>query len=247
LKLTAFLKLAERFILSNYDYAHRGLWSALGPTENSLEAFMLAANNGFGIEFDVRPSRDGVPLIYHDLSLKRLTKLAGDFENYDAADLVDLPLIGGGEIISLQTLLENWPTRAPLLCELKIDGDTDPIEFTRNVAKQMSAYNKPAAMMSFSAEAVEAIPADIQRGQLIDASANIGRAAFEAALSKYTQERCDYIACHVSDSERAVTPMPICVWTVKDAATYAHLSGHVDAQIFEGFDPRLVSSEQRNT
>src|SRR5215813_13746554 len=49
---------------------HRGA-SALAP-ENTIAAFDLALKSGAdGIEFDVRLSRDGVPVIIHDETLRR--------------------------------------------------------------------------------------------------------------------------------------------------------------------------------
>ena len=49
---------------------HRGA-SAIAP-ENTLAAFSRAMLDGAdGIEFDVRLSRDGVPVVIHDASLRR--------------------------------------------------------------------------------------------------------------------------------------------------------------------------------
>src|SRR6185436_15775814 len=49
---------------------HRGA-SAVAP-ENTLAAFTRAILDGAeGIEFDVRLSRDGVPMVIHDASLRR--------------------------------------------------------------------------------------------------------------------------------------------------------------------------------
>lgn len=51
--------------------AHRGA-SALAP-ENSLAAFERAINDGAdGLEFDVRLAKDGVPVVFHDASLRRV-------------------------------------------------------------------------------------------------------------------------------------------------------------------------------
>jgi glycerophosphoryl diester phosphodiesterase len=52
--------------------AHRGA-SELAP-ENTLAAFRRAIEDGAeGIEFDVRLARDGVPVVFHDATLGRLT------------------------------------------------------------------------------------------------------------------------------------------------------------------------------
>ena len=51
--------------------AHRGS-SALAP-ENTLASFQKAIEDGAeGIEFDVRLSKDGVPMVFHDASLRRI-------------------------------------------------------------------------------------------------------------------------------------------------------------------------------
>lgn len=55
---------------------HRGA-SAVAP-ENSIAAFEAAIAAGAdGIEFDVRLSRDGVPVIIHDDTLQRTHGLRG--------------------------------------------------------------------------------------------------------------------------------------------------------------------------
>lgn len=234
-------RLAEPFILSDFAYAHRGLWRPNGATENSLEAFLLAAENGLGIEFDVRPSADDVPVIFHDATLDRMTSETGRFEERDSSAIIGLSLTGGGSIISLATLLEAWPRETPLLCELKIDGATDPVGFTRDVAKMMSAYRGPAAMMSFSKTAVRAIPKDIMTGQLIDALVQRG----VADLSKLMHADTNYYACHVDDVPSPSIQMlrersPLITYTVTSEAACTALSDLTDSQIFEGFDPGLA-------
>jgi glycerophosphoryl diester phosphodiesterase len=58
---------------------HRGA-SAHAP-ENTLAAFEQAFDGGAdGIEFDVRLSRDGVPVVIHDASLRRTTRREGIVE-----------------------------------------------------------------------------------------------------------------------------------------------------------------------
>ena len=232
--------LAKRFTLSDFAYAHRGLWTPAGPAENSLRACLAAAEAGLGIEFDVRPSADGVPMVFHDAILDRMTSETGLFETYSAVELEAMSLNGGGAIFSLATLLADWPGMTPLLCEMKIDGATDPAEFAHTVGQILSAYNGPAAAMSFSARAVAALPESLIRGQLIDAKKHSGEDAFNARLGKITPAHADYIACHTSDARdvRAYADtcdLPVIVWTVKDPETCSRLKSIVDAQIFEGF------------
>lgn len=234
-------RLAEAFAISDFAYAHRGLWRANGPPENSLEAFLAAAEQGLGIEFDIRPAADGVPIIFHDPTLDRMTEQSGQVEARPSEALIGVPLKGGGEIISLATLLNAWPAETPLLCELKIDGATDPSALAISVSEQLRIHSGPAAMMSFSKKAVAAIPREIMKGQLILPSQHTD----EKELAATPTTDVDYLACHVSDAENASlqaarTTRPLVTWTVKNETACESLAPLTDSQIFEGFDPMLA-------
>ena len=58
--------------LTAQPYAHRGLHGP-GVPENSRAAFAAAVARGHGIELDVQASRWGVPFVFHDETLDRLT------------------------------------------------------------------------------------------------------------------------------------------------------------------------------
>jgi len=237
------LRLAERFNLTDFAYAHRGLWSETGPPENSLAAFDAASKLGLGIELDLRPSSDGVPMIFHDPVLDRMTQTSGDFAAHSASELSQIDLIGGGNIPTLTTLLEQIDPKTPLLCELKIDGDTEPEAFTRRVAEILDGYAGRAAMMSFSEIAVETIPKSIMRGQLITPSSN----AVEMSPSPASIQSVDYIAPHISDAQNEElqalrATYPLITWTVRETAMCNALVPFTDSQIFEAFDPALAKS-----
>lgn len=52
--------------------AHRGAWKERGCLENTFAAFDRARESGvWGIEFDVRFTKDDVPVVHHDASLLR--------------------------------------------------------------------------------------------------------------------------------------------------------------------------------
>jgi glycerophosphoryl diester phosphodiesterase len=68
---------------------HRGA-STLAP-ENTLAAFSRAISDGAdGIEFDVRLSRDGVPVVIHDASLKRTGLIDRRVSELSAAQLSEV-------------------------------------------------------------------------------------------------------------------------------------------------------------
>ena len=241
------LRLAEHFDLGQFAYAHRGLWRPDGPSENSLDAFLLAAEHGLGIEFDVRPSSDGVPVIFHDPTLDRMTSKLGCVEDHTCRALLDVQLDGGGRIIALTELLDAWPATTPLLCELKIDGATEPGRFAETVANQLQTHKGPVAAMSFSTDAVAALPSDLMRGQLILPSELSGQSDLAATPTAHV----DYLACHTADAENASlqaarSSLPLICWTTKNAAECAALASLTDSQIFEGFDPALAKQHILN-
>jgi glycerophosphoryl diester phosphodiesterase len=239
--LTACSKLAEAFKLSEFVYAHRGLWTDGGLTENSLEALLASAEAGLGVEFDVRPAADGTPIVFHDPILNRMTNKTGSVADLTGAELIGTPLVGGGAIISLEGLLSAWPQTTPLLCELKVDGDTDAPLFASSVGAMLIDHTGPAAAMSFSPIAVSALPSDLMRGQLVLPSEMSGA----TNLTDIAAGPVDYFACHVSDAHhpslQAVRQeTPLVTWTVKDEDTCEALASITDSQIFEGFDPALA-------
>lgn len=66
--------------------AHRG-FSAVAP-ENTLAAFNAAIqNNADSVEFDVQLSADKVPIIFHDVTLDRLTGTSGKVQEKTLAEL----------------------------------------------------------------------------------------------------------------------------------------------------------------
>ena len=91
--------------------AHRGA-SAEAP-ENTLAAFELALRQGAdALELDVRLSRDGAPIVLHDPTLDRTTRLRGAAAAHTAAELRAAGVPGLADVLSA------FP-RTPLLLDLK--------------------------------------------------------------------------------------------------------------------------------
>ena len=81
---------AAEAVPNSYIHAHRGGPYVNGvPTypEASLPAFAAAAANGFVLEFDVRRSKDGQPVVMHDITLDRTTNCCRAGRNRTAADI----------------------------------------------------------------------------------------------------------------------------------------------------------------
>ena len=101
--------------------AHRGFHDLRrGRPENTLAAFDAAVEARYAIECDLHISADGVPVVFHDDELERLTGEPGAVRDRTAAELGDLRVAGTGEWIpTLDELLALVGGRVPLVIELK--------------------------------------------------------------------------------------------------------------------------------
>ncbi|MCG6111928.1 MAG: phosphodiesterase [Paracoccus sp.] len=138
---------------------HRGLHGA-GVPENSLAAARAAIDAGYGIECDIQPGPDGVPLVFHDYQLTRLTGAQGFMAATDATTLAGLRLMGTDEPVpTLAQFLELVAGQVPLLIEIKDqDGACGPNVGTlpARVAEALAGYDGPVAVMSFNPHMIAA-------------------------------------------------------------------------------------------
>lgn len=107
--------------------AHRGA-SAEQP-ENTLAAFRQAiACRVDGIELDVHVTRDGVPVVFHDATLARLTGAKGRLSTHAWAQLGGLRVLGSSESIPrLVDVLRLTRSRAVVQVELKAGAPVAPV------------------------------------------------------------------------------------------------------------------------
>lgn len=126
----------------NVLYAHRGLHDNTGDApENSMAAFRKAVEAGYGIECDVQLTKDGIPVIFHDFTLKRIARypegqipedapvnddgsfgVAGKVIDYTYEELLQFHLLNSDEKIPrFEDFLKLVDGRVPLIVELKIE------------------------------------------------------------------------------------------------------------------------------
>ena len=103
------------------NFAHRGLHSRDKTVpENSLEAFRLAAREGYGIELDVQLSKDGQVVVFHDDTLDRVCGVHARVDEKTYEELKQLSLCGTEHTIPLfSDVLAVIRGRGPLIVELK--------------------------------------------------------------------------------------------------------------------------------
>jgi len=135
-------------------YAHRGLHDNSGDApENSLAAIRKAVAARYGIEFDVQLTRDRIPVVFHDESLKRVCGAEGNVRDYTYEELQAFPLFSSSERIPLLAdVLKTVDGRVPLIIEIKIHENVD--EVCAKADELIAAYNGPYCIESFDPHAV---------------------------------------------------------------------------------------------
>lgn len=155
--------------LTAVPFAHRGAWSPEAP-ENSLAAIRRAVDAGFGIEVDVRATRDRVLIAHHDEHADRSLGLDVAVRSATIADLRAGRLFGTDErLATLAEVLEVVRGRVPLLVEVKPER-TRRLDVLRAVAEMLRDYDGPVGVQSFDPRHVVALRRrwpDLLRGQLL--------------------------------------------------------------------------------
>ena len=196
--------------------AHRGDWRR--APENTLAALLAALDvpGCDGLEFDVRLSADGIPVLLHD---ETLTRVQGRPDRVDAMRARDLEDLG---VPSLADVLAAIPHRAVLDVELKGRHD-------RTVVEVLAAGRGPglvnAVVSSFDRQTLERVGrlvpdwprwlnADDLSAATIDTAAGLGCVAIS-------------VEWHAIDARSLAAAraagLDVAAWTVRGRRTVARL------------------------
>lgn len=223
--------------------AHRGLHDkARGIFENTLSAAAAAIGRGFHIEVDLHPSRDGAPIVFHDLELKRLTGQAGRIRDLSAAEIARLRVGDGGDAPpTLRQLLDLTAGRVGLVLEMKgLAGEDDG--FVAAVAQTLAGYGGPAAIMSFN----HWLLADARReapSVALGLTAEGDDRLHDIHAGADRQHHVEFVSYKISDlpcrfaREFRESGRPVISWTVRSPADAVKSALYADQITFEGFDP----------
>ncbi|MFZ5572330.1 MAG: glycerophosphodiester phosphodiesterase [Thermodesulfobacteriota bacterium] len=150
--------------------AHRGAMDE--APENTRAAFEAACRYPVhGFEFDVQLSRDGVPVIFHDATMRRINGESRPLGDYDMEDLGRMdwggwfgPGFRGEPLLTLEDMLRDHGTRQQLMIEIKsYPGDRENDRFRRladHVLRLMEAcvpavHLERHAILSFDRELLD--------------------------------------------------------------------------------------------
>jgi glycerophosphoryl diester phosphodiesterase len=234
--------------------AHRGL-DEKGGIENSATAAEMAIAADYAIEVDLQCSRDGLPVVFHDRTLERLTAETGPLASRDAAELCTIQLRDSKDrILSLDGLLTLVIGRVPLLIEVKSTWGEDP-RYEANIAASLKSYPGHVAVMSFDPHCVAAfrrLSPSLPRGLISErfedkhhwSELSAGQRFAMRHLLTAAIARPHFIAYDIK-ALPAVAPsiarnlfgLPLLTWTVRTEAEKARALRYADAMIFEGVVP----------
>ena len=136
-----------------WAYAHRGLHGN-GIPENSMAAFKVALDHGYGIELDVHLLKDGNLAVIHDSLLNRTTGQPGHVEDLTTAQLKDYRLEGTEETIpEFMDVLTLYNGKAPLIVELKPENGNHAA-LAEAVCRMLDTYKGVYCLESFDPRCV---------------------------------------------------------------------------------------------
>jgi glycerophosphoryl diester phosphodiesterase len=224
-------------------FAHRGLHGINAP-ENSTVAFANAIERDFGIECDVQRSSDGLPVVFHDWELDRLTPERGLVRSRTMETLRKVPLTGSTATIpSLAETLQQVGGRVPLLIEVKSKRELRVSAFCRAIRAALEGYRGQVAVMSFDPRVgywFRRHAPHLPRGLVVtEENARTLSGGVRRHLALW-QARPDFLAYDIRDlpsrfaAAQRRRGLPLATWTVRTPDLLSRARAHADAPIAEG-------------
>lgn len=242
----------ERKDFQNVYYAHRGLHdNESDAPENSLAAFKKAVKAGYGIEMDVQLTKDRIPVVFHDFTLKRICGKEGKISDYTWEELKEFRLCKSEETIPrFEEVLKAVNGKVPLIIELKVEWMD--ISVCPVVDAVLREYKGLYCIESFNPLVLSwyrRYHNDIVRGQLADGFVKSGE--FKGALYVMLQNllfnwmtKPDFVAYNHKYAD--VPARTICkklyknmaaAWTIKSQEELERAKDKFDIFIFDSFIP----------
>lgn len=240
----------------NCYIAHRGYYNNdTDRPENSMKAFISAAEHGFGIELDVRLTKDNIPVVIHDEDLYRVCGIHKRVEDVNYSELISYKLFNSDETIPLfEDVLKELNGKVPLVIEIKAEYEV--FDICNTVMRKLYCYPGIYCIESFSPFVLKWFKdhePNVLRGQLsmdfFDTDKEINKpwiVKFGAKnLLTNTFSRPDFISYEWKGAEslpmilhRKVFESNTAAWTVRNKEDLRYAEKYFDMIIFEGFDPK---------
>ena len=245
-------KRSEMEKFKEIKYAHRGLHDST-RAENSLSAFAKAKEMGFGIELDVRLSKDGELVVFHDNNLTRMAGIEGKVIDFTAEELSKMSLSGTSDgVPTFRQVLDLIDGAVPLIIEMKMGGNECGV--AEKLMEVIDGYTGDYVVESFNPKALKIVRKkrpDILRGILsmeyLKEEKHKGSLLYGLLqhLMLNLMVRPDFIAYEKTGYAvwglrfvRRSFGTALITWTVKSAEEEMEAISHgFDTVIFEGYIP----------
>jgi len=240
----------DKHWLRTYLIAHRGFHNGKSIIENSLSSFKEAMNYNYGIELDVRLTKDNQVVVFHDHSLKRICGETGTIEGKNLSELQATNIKHTKEHIpTLAEVLDFVDGAVPLLIELKTHHNANKI--SHEVYKLLQSYTGDYAIQSFNPRVInwyrKKAPS-ILRGQIAQHNKRKEKSFivrfYTNYLLFYRLTKPNFINYRLKDLPLKKldylykTGLPVISFTAKSQKDLDFVKKHYDNAVFEGFHPK---------
>ncbi|MAI97578.1 MAG: hypothetical protein CML37_02655 [Rhodobacteraceae bacterium] len=252
-----FIQLPDSFLIN--PIAHRGLHDCgyfkgtENAPENSRAAIMQAMKLGFGVEIDVRISKDGVLFVVHDQNLSRLCAVDVNVSESNYCDLLQARLKNMEFLPTLDEILNIIKGNVPILIDVKSEVQDEKEELIATViCDHVKHYTGPLALMSFNWGVIIALEShDIGKprglvSQVFDKSRRLFISDTEKSgipedsLTSHGVSFISHECCNVSKDLYKINVKAnrkVFTWTVCDKDMALRVRDNCDNITFEGFMP----------
>ncbi len=238
-----------------WKYAHRGLFeNGTDAPENSMPAFKKAVDAGYGIELDVQLTKDQIPVIFHDESLKRMCKVNKKVKDVTYDELQSYSLLNTSERIpTLQQVLHLVDGKTPLIVEYKETGfSTKVCELSDQLLQNydglycIESFNPLAVLWyrTHRGHIVRGILSDSYKTNSDKKLASVGKGVLHHLLLNFIIKP-DFVAYNHKNSKDLSRTLcynlykaPAAAWTIRSQEQLDANAKDFDIFIFEGFIPR---------
>lgn len=238
-----------------YDFAHRGYFNIRKKIpENSMKAFAAAVEHGYGIELDVRLTRDGIPVVIHDSRLLRLCGADGCVEDKTREELREYRLSKTEEgIPDLEEVLALVDGQVPVLLDIKTDLENYGVLCSR-ISQVLDGYDGVFAVQSADPMTVRWFRGnrpEYIRGQVMEYGERCG-CGIACTVGSFLRHNLltnflttpDFVTCNVEDRKnlslrlcRFLYRVQTMEWGIHDLEGYELVKTDESLVIFEEIEP----------
>jgi glycerophosphoryl diester phosphodiesterase len=214
-------------------FAHRGLHYGAGFPENSLLAFAAALEFGAGIECDLRLTTDDEVLVFHDADAWRMCASPLRIGPSTHSELARLR-VGDGPVPTLRSALSLVAGRAPLLLEVKVDGDL--WRWVPALRRDLDGYVGRYGVMSLDPRLPRLLKTNlpaVRRGFVVRHSLSPFKRWLALRLASPDFLAVERAALGQRWVDRARQRMPIYSWTIRTPEERSQAAVQADALIWE--------------